>query len=242
MYLVISFFLLLSLPLTVEAGSDRLDFSVQPFPGEEGVKISLRLHNESDHEKTLTFQTSQAFDYYIKNDQGNVVYQYSRDKSFLQALQSLRLKRGEEKVWTEKWDYIQNGHRVPTGRYTIEALLLGEDLSGFDHPLRAVGSFNVPVENGSFRSVGVKEIKGRFVVTGKARVADGSFYYSVEDGHEVLLKESLMKVNKEAPYWTGFSIVLPELKGSGERMFLHLYERDDGDGKVVNLYVVPITK
>ena len=77
--------------------------------------------------------------------------------------------------------------------------------------------------------------------TGEARVSNGSFYYSVEDGHRVLLKEALLKVNKEAPNWTDFSITLPEIKGSTDQMFIHLYERDDGDGKIIHPYVITIS-
>lgn len=239
-YIVISSFMLFSVPSPMKAEKVPLIFSVKSFPGEEGTQIRLVLYNNSEGDKKITFRTSQMFDFTIKNKAGQVVYRYSQGKSFLQAFQTLTLKKGETKIWKETWDYKQEGKRVPKGHYTIEAQLMGEDMSGFDHPLRAADSFLVPEENPSFRGVTVREVKGRFTITGLARVSDGGFYYSVEDGHRVLLKETLFKVNKEAPNWTDFSIILPELSGNVKNAFISLYERDKGDGKILHRYVISI--
>lgn len=239
-YILISSFMLFSVPSPMKAEKAPLIFSVKSIPGEEGTQIRLVLYNDSEGDKKITFPTSQMVDFTIKNKAGQVVYRYSQGKSFLQAFHNLMLKKGETKIWKETWDYKQEGKRVPKGHYTIEAQLMGEDMSGFDHPMRAVDSFSVPEENPSFRGVAVREVKGRFTIAGRARVSDGSFYYSVEDGHRVLLKETLFKVNKEAPNWTDFTIILPELSGSGEKAFISLYERDKGDGKILHRYVISI--
>lgn len=239
-YILVSSFLLISVPSPLKAEKAPLIFSVKSFPGEEGSQIRLVLYNNSEGDKKITFPTSQMFDFTVKNKAGKVVYRYSQGKSFLQAFQTLTLKKGETKIWKETWDYKHEGKRVPKGQYTIEAQLMGEDMSGFNHPLRAEDSFSVPDENPSFRGVKVLEVKGRVSIHGQARVSDGSFYYSVEDGHRVLLKETLFKVNKEAPNWTDFSIILPELSGSAEKVFISLYERDKGDGKILHRYVISI--
>ena len=240
MYLLISTIMFFTVPITTQAGQAPLIFSVTAFPGEEGVQIQLLLYNNSDGDKNITFNTSQMFDFTIKNKSGERVYRYSEGKSFLQALQTIRLKKGGTKIWKESWNYTQKGKRVPVGSYTIEARLLGEDMSGFDLPIRAVDTFVVPEENPSFRQVKVREVKGRYTVSGQARVSNGSFYYAVEDGHRVLLAETLLKVNKEAPHWTEFSIILPDLKLRSDKGYLTLYERDDGDGKIIHPYVIPI--
>ncbi|WP_052504433.1 BsuPI-related putative proteinase inhibitor [Rossellomorea aquimaris] len=239
-YILISSLMLFCLPSSMKAEKTPLTFTVTAFPGEEGSEIQLLLYNNSEGDKNITFNTSQMFDFTIKNNAGKVVYHYSQGKSFLQALQTISLKKGETKIWKEIWDYKQEGKRVPEGRYTIEAWLMGEDISGFDHPLRAEYSFTVPKENQSFRAVKVREVKGRFTIQGQARVSDGSFYYYVEDGHRVLLKETLFKVNKESPNWTDFTIILPELTGSTDKFFLSLYERDNEDGKILHRYVISI--
>lgn len=239
-YIFISSLMLFSVPSPIKAEKAPLIFSVKSFPGEEGSQIRLVLYNNSEVDKKITFHTSQMFDFTIKNKAGQVVYRYSQGKSFLQAFQTLTLKKGDTKIWKETWDYKQEGKRVPKGHYTIEAQLMGEDMSGFDHPLRAEHSFSVPEENPSFRGVAVRKVKGRVSIKGQARVTDGGFYYSVEDGHRVLLKETLFKVNKEAPNWSDFSIILPELSGSDELVFISLYERDKGDGKILHRYVISI--
>ncbi|KPL61644.1 hypothetical protein AM506_02085 [Rossellomorea vietnamensis] len=108
------------------------------------------------------------------------------------------------------------------------------------HPSEEVESFTVTEENPSFKDVKVREVKGRYTVSGRACVSNGSFYYSVEDGHSVVLSETLLKVNKEAPNWTEFSIILPEMEGRTGNLFLNLYERDKGDGKVIHSYTVAL--
>ncbi|MEI2663529.1 Gmad2 immunoglobulin-like domain-containing protein [Rossellomorea sp. LJF3] len=105
-------------------------------------------------------------------------------------------------------------------------------------PVKSGAESVLPQENPSFKDVKVRKVKGRFTVTGQARVSSGSFYYLVEDGHRVLLPETLIEVNKEAPAWTGFSIILPELKSRNGKLFLNLYERDEGDGKIIHSYLV----
>jgi Immunoglobulin-like domain of bacterial spore germination len=107
-------------------------------------------------------------------------------------------------------------------------------------PMKSGAESVLPQEHPSFKDVKVREVKGRFTVTGQARVSSGSFYYVVEDGHRVLLPETLMKVNKEAPSWAGFSIILPELKRRNGKLFLNLYERDEGDGRIIHTYFVAL--
>ncbi len=237
-YILFSTILFLGAPMTTKAEKVPLIFSVKAIPGEEGAEIQLVLFNNCERDRSITFPTSQQFDFIIKNKEGRVIYRYSEGKSFLQALQTIHLKKGQTKVWNERWSYIQGGTRVPEGVYTIEALFGGEDMEGFNHPLQAVGSFTVPEENPSFRDVKVREVKGRYTISGQACVSNGSFYYSVEDGHRVLLSETLLKVNKEAPNWSDFSIILPEMRGKNGKLIMSLYERDDGDGKIIHPYVI----
>ncbi|MCR8849027.1 Gmad2 immunoglobulin-like domain-containing protein [Rossellomorea sp. SC111] len=120
---------------------------------------------------------------------------------------------------------------------TMEASLYMESV---DHHFGEVKSFTVAEGNPSFKDVKVMEVKGRYTVSGQARVSSGSFYYSVEDGHRVVLSETLLKVNKEAPNWTKFSIILPEMEARTGKLFLNLYERDKEDGKVIHSYIVAL--
>ena len=238
LYILFSSILFMSSSLTADAGRVPLIYSVDALPGEEGAEIQLHLYNNSERDMSITFPTSQMFDFTIKNEKGKVVYRYSVGKSFLQSFQTIELKRGGTKTWKERWDYVHGGKRAPKGDYTIEAVLMGEDMSGFSHPLRATAAFQIPEENPSFRNVKFREIKGVYTISGQARVSNGSFYYSVEDGHRVLISETLHKLNKEAPNWSEFAIVLKEVKGKSGQLILSLYERDDGDGKIIHPYVI----
>ncbi len=98
-----------------------------------------------------------------------------------------------------------------------------------------------PVNGTAFRHVQVKKCESEYTITGEAKVKLGSFYYSLEDGHNILIQETLQKVNKEAPNWTPFKIII-NLKdhASNRSLILKLYERDEKDGKIINEQLINI--
>ena len=71
-YILISSFMLISVPSPMKAEKAPLIFSVQSYPGEEGSQIRLVLYNNSEGDKKITFPTSQMFDFTIKNKEGKV--------------------------------------------------------------------------------------------------------------------------------------------------------------------------
>lgn len=109
-------------------------------------------------------------------------------------------------------------------------------------PIRTSDLSKVPDASPSFKNVKVAYNNDKYLIRGQANVANGSFYYSVEDGHRVIIKETLIKVNKEAPHWTDFSFSLPKEKVESHNCFLLLYERDEKDGKIIHTYVINLSK
>ncbi|WP_064092236.1 BsuPI-related putative proteinase inhibitor [Rossellomorea aquimaris] len=239
-WMIISGLLFICLPFNLEAKQDSpITFSVTAFPEEESVTIQLILYNQSSMKKNVTFRTSQFFDFVITNEEGKQIYVYGKDKSYLQRLHTVHLKPGGTKLWKSEWNYYHDEKRVPPGKYTIHARLLGEDLSSFNTPLRASHTFIVLKENPSFRHVSIRSHHDKLVVRGQANVSAGSFYYSVEDGHNVLINETLMKVNKDAPAWTDFSFSFPVPRcNKANECFLLLYERDEMSGKIRHPYLM----
>ncbi|MGP4077234.1 BsuPI-related putative proteinase inhibitor [Halobacillus sp. K22] len=64
----------------------------------------------------------------------------------------------------------------------------------------------VKVEGEAFRNVTVAGENGTYTIAGEARVHEGSFNYTVEDGHFVLVEPTSLQVAEGAPAWSSFQI------------------------------------
>ncbi len=108
-------------PVTAERGSNQ-------------IAARLVLNNRTDQKLELQFASSQTYDFAIRNDKGETVYQWSADKLFLQAQRQL-LIRGEE-VWQES---LQATNLKP-GLYSVEGFLVNSDGRKFS----ATATLNLP--------------------------------------------------------------------------------------------------
>ncbi|WP_078548169.1 BsuPI-related putative proteinase inhibitor [Litchfieldia alkalitelluris] len=205
--------------------------------------FTITLKNTSDQDVTLTFTSGQKYEIYVKNKAGLEVYRYSIDKSFIMALQDVEIKAGEEVSWTEVWNYNQTGERIASGEYTATVEIVATQVNGVDvavaETLRADAKVTVPEENTAFRNIHVMGSDGEYTVTGEARVFEASFFYSVEDGHDYLVKETVFQADEGAPSWSPFeiniSIPSDKLPSNGTATLV-LYERSAKDGEIVNRY------
>jgi hypothetical protein len=84
---------------------------------EKGIVFRYTLKNETGKDKDFQFTSGQKFDYVIKDETGNVVYQYSQNHMFMQMLSSLKLKQGE----TFKQDILVKD--LESGTYELEIWL-----------------------------------------------------------------------------------------------------------------------
>lgn len=97
----------------------RVELEKTVYQVGEPVKIILTLTNTGDIGLTLTFPTSQKFDFRVLDREAEV-YQWSKDKMFLQALTSITLESGEGLSQTFIWNQKDNqGNQVSTGLYSI---------------------------------------------------------------------------------------------------------------------------
>jgi hypothetical protein len=101
----------------IAAGSIEPSLQLQEPQNEKGLLFRYELKNQTETEKTFQFPTSQKFDYVIKDKNGKVVYQYSKNHMFMQVLSSIRLKQGD----TYKQDILVNG--LEPGTYELEVWL-----------------------------------------------------------------------------------------------------------------------
>lgn len=85
----------------------------------EEFEVEIILKNNSNLTQEYTFNTSQKYDLSLTDEDGNEVYRWSRDKSFLQAIQHLRLGVRE----TESWQTAIKIEDLSPGKYKLEGWL-----------------------------------------------------------------------------------------------------------------------
>jgi hypothetical protein len=246
--LLVSFLVWCLIPLTtfaetqpIESEGKSFQFFVNPIASSEEAHIELFLTNEG--QITLEFEapTSQWYDFTITNEKDEIVYEYSKGKFFLQAIQRIILKPGETKIWIENVS-LPSGKSLKPGKYNIKAQLKattlnGESIKGY-HTLMDEAEMIVPPENPIIKNVKVNKDAGIMTVSGQARPTTGALFYVVEDGHQEWVTETKIKVNSKHPTWGDFSfkLNLPEDKNVDPlRFILYIYEKDS-KGNIIHAY------
>ncbi|WP_168412991.1 BsuPI-related putative proteinase inhibitor [Bacillus salacetis] len=220
------------------------DWDVEITGNPESADLQFRIFNNTPAEMVLEFPTSQFYDYEVRDHAGNKVYRYSDNKAFLQAVQRVRVKSGETKIWRDQWKYTSSdGKRIPSGKYTIHASLMVKNINGTPVNIDFTKNIAIAVaqENPSFRHVELSKNDGSFQIKGEAKVSAGSFYYTVEDGHHMLKEETLVKVNKEYPNWVPFDFAFKIDTGQFPKdrpVLVNLYERDLKEGTIHHNYTL----
>ena len=251
MNLTITSMLLLSLLMPFAQGEGNVQnegspetglvFTVEAEPGAEQAEIRLRLENKRPQEAKLEFPTSQFYDAVILDENGSEVYSFSKGRYYLQAFQTVTVPAGETKVWKEYWNYAGDGIRVPGGTYKIAAALRAVKVDGIATAatgLTAETAFDVPAgqreekaseEDAVFTAIHSEGSRGAYTVTGKARPRSGSFYYTVEDGHNQLVPETKVAMGTTYPEWGEFKIALslsPDQLPLSGTLILNVYEKE----------------
>ncbi|ASF38770.1 hypothetical protein CEH05_06445 [Halobacillus halophilus] len=96
----------------------------------------------------------------------------------------------------------------------------------------------VETEGEAFRNVTVSGENGAYTIEGEARVHEGSFIYTVEDGHYVLVEPTSVQVVEGAPAWSSFEIEIDiseeDLPTYGS-LTLTVFEESAEDGSPVHV-------
>lgn len=93
--------------------SSKLEVEILP----DRCRFTLIVSNESDTEVILHFPTSQQYDIIVKSKDGEIVWQWSKNKMFTQVITSLTLKEHDEKALARE-EYI-----LPIGEYEAQGIL-----------------------------------------------------------------------------------------------------------------------
>lgn len=107
-------------------------FSTNQMLYQRGQPVQLQLvkTNISNRPITLTYNTAQRFDFFVRRGTaGPVVWQWSRGRVFAQVVQRVTLAPGQSQVFTATWDQRTNeGNRVQPGLYTVQAENVAQEL------------------------------------------------------------------------------------------------------------------
>ncbi|HWO75057.1 MAG TPA: BsuPI-related putative proteinase inhibitor [Bacillus sp. (in: firmicutes)] len=179
-----------------------LDIHVRP--GTEQTEMEIVLQNRSNQKRELIFTTSQVFEIQITNPRTKeTVYTYSANKSFLQAIQRMVLQPKEVRRWKETWEYAENG-KVPQGEHVVKLTLLAKtvDKKPLDHNQRSiVKQVFFPEVNPTVTDISVQRNYDGFLVSGTVEANGHDLYFTLDDGHRVLIPEKRISVRQDHFYF-----------------------------------------
>ncbi|MFC4403226.1 BsuPI-related putative proteinase inhibitor [Gracilibacillus xinjiangensis] len=194
-----------------ESVMDHVEVVTEAVQQDDGIHFRFELINQHSEDVLVTFPSGKQYDIIVKKGD-ELVYQYSDDKVFTEALVEETIESGESKVWEEVW---QPGQEVEPGEYSVEMQLLPSKLGQEDvEEGLFTNNFTVQIADRAeetsadgdelIRNVEVTGENGSYQVTGEVHPSIGNLYYEVEDGHNYLVEKTEIPVEGED--WYTFSI------------------------------------
>ncbi|WP_366923570.1 BsuPI-related putative proteinase inhibitor [Metallumcola ferriviriculae] len=98
----------------------------------QSVRLLLVKINITSRPITLTYNTSQRFDFFVRRGlSGPIIWQWSEDRVFTQVVQRITLQPGESQIFRATWNQETNeGRQVTPGVYRILAENVARELRG----------------------------------------------------------------------------------------------------------------
>lgn len=103
----------------IVAGEMKPSLSIQQLNG--GIDFTFSIKNQTEHIVTYSFNTSQTYEYLIKNANGEIVKQYSKGRMFAMHTSSVQVKQGESLTYH---DQVED---LPKGSYTMTIWLTANE-------------------------------------------------------------------------------------------------------------------
>lgn len=90
----------------------------------EKIRLIIKARNDGKKPVILPLPTAKQYDFTVRNKDGELVWQWSNRKFFINMLQSMIFALREEKVYTQEWNMKDNsGKAIPAGTYTVEGFI-----------------------------------------------------------------------------------------------------------------------
>ncbi|MYL51217.1 hypothetical protein GLV98_17100 [Halobacillus litoralis] len=249
----------------VEALIEQIAMDAMVETTTDTATFNFSLENAGEEPVTLGFTSSQKYEVQVKNEAGESVYTFSADKMFTQELTTEELTQGDVFDVKETWTGIEkpgtyeatmtflvntindqpleaNPFQV-TQSFTIEENTEKDEESAEEDSEKDAPTSQHDGDGQAFRDITVTGEKGSYVVKGEARVFEGSFMYSVEDGHNVQVEPTAFQVDEGAPSWSTFELEI-DIPEEDLPMFgtltLTLFEESAKDGSPTNVNYIPL--
>ncbi|PKR78323.1 hypothetical protein CEY16_00765 [Halalkalibacillus sediminis] len=224
--------------------------------------MNLANNEEEDLEMTFS-SGQQFEIVVIDPETNEEIYRFSDGRMFTEALETKTIEADGELTWESDWDYTSDGERVEAKTYDVQVEILPMSINQknieegiFKAELElqipemkegsSAGTSSLAGSEGNegeetdehpssdmFRNINVQGETGNYTVTGEARVFEGVFHYTVEDGHYVLVEEQMVQTDG-APDWGPFELDveiseenLPEF--GVLTMIMYWYDAKDGE-------------
>lgn len=85
--------------------------------------LQFRVFNNGKRSYILSFPDAQRFDYIILDPEGRLIYEWSADKMFVQAVGSSNLNPKERLSYTDEMPLRDRAGQLRPGTYTVKAIL-----------------------------------------------------------------------------------------------------------------------
>lgn len=108
--------------------------SLSVQPGADSVRLTLQVTNAGTTPVTVSFSSGQSYDFAVRTG-GTILWTWSADRTFLQALRTETLAAGETRTWSESWA----PPRGTSGPLTAVAML-----TSTSHPVQRSTEFRLP--------------------------------------------------------------------------------------------------
>jgi len=109
--------------------------TLQTAAAPDSVRFTLQVTNASQQPVTVHFSSGQSYDFSV-SDGGSVVWRWSEDHMFTQALRSEALAPGQTRSWSETW-------RPPASLHG-HLLTATARLASTSHPVERSQTFRLP--------------------------------------------------------------------------------------------------
>lgn len=103
-------------PLSIKAAEDAPS-------GRPSIKVTLTVRNKGKRTYTLSFPSSQRYDISVKSASGQVVYTWSADKEFVEAIGTILINSGDIISYSETVALGEFAAPPAPGAYTVEVTM-----------------------------------------------------------------------------------------------------------------------
>ncbi len=235
---------------TIEQNNDidisKLSTKLEVTEANGLVTMRYSLRNGDTIPAKLTFPSAQIIDYTIKNAQGEVIYQSSKDLSYAQAITDVTIPEEKAQVWQEQVNLADKN--LPFGNYEVTANIVAKsindkDVQGAIQPIQQSFSYHkVSTVNDNGSKIVISGENGHYEVKGTYLSDQDTIYYSVEDGHNNLIDETVLpvKIKSGSVNLLDFSLDIPKesLPNNGV-ITLVIYEKNKDD-QVTKSLIAPL--